>query len=167
MFINFLVVFIIKTIEVSLSTIKTVFITKKKKLFSMILGFLEILIWINLVNTVLSDLSQSPEKMFAYALGYSLGILVGLMIEDFIPIGNITLHVTLNEKNSHTIINKIRDSGFAVTSFKGEGISGEKIILILHMKKKRKNKFIELINLLDEPYILSIVDANTLKGGYL
>lgn len=167
MFLSFLIVFIVKTIEVSLSTVKTVFITKKKKFFSMFLGFLEILIWINLVGTVLTDLSESPEKMFAYALGYSLGILVGLVIEDFIPLGNVTLQITIGSSNSETIVRKIRDRGCGVTTFKGEGIDGEKKILIIHMKKKNKNNFIHFLNELNEPYLLSIVDANTLKGGYL
>lgn len=166
MFLSFFIIFICKVSEVTISTIKTVFITKKNKKLSSLLGFIEILIWMKLASTVLNGLNDHPEKMMGYALGYALGIVMGLFIEDLLPFGNITLQVIVDANYSLEVIKGLRNKGYALTSFEGQGMKNKKTMIILHIEKKEKKQIIEILNSFNKPFLISIIDANSLQGAY-
>ena len=71
----YIIIFFGKATEVSLSTIKTVLITKGEKIIGAVIGFFEVLLWVFVVSSILTNLSEDPLKIVAYALGFIFGIL--------------------------------------------------------------------------------------------
>lgn len=83
----YITIFIAKIVEVSISTIRLVYNNKGERVKGTILGFIEILIWLLVVSSVLNNITEDPFKIFAYALGFALGNYLGLYIESKIALG--------------------------------------------------------------------------------
>ena len=56
----YLIIFAAKTIEVSIATVRLVLVNKGERVKGAVLGFIEILIWISLVSSVLNNITDDP-----------------------------------------------------------------------------------------------------------
>ena len=105
--------------------------------------------------------------MFAYAIGYSGGIILGGYIEKKLAIGYRTVNVSLLEKTPE-LIEKLRMEGFGVTIFEGEGREGRKRYRLDIVVKRSREK--ELMTLLNEDAPRAFVvsyEPTGFKGGYI
>ncbi|NMA72552.1 MAG: hypothetical protein GX961_11640, partial [Firmicutes bacterium] len=73
-----LFVFFAKVIEVTLTTLRMLFVNKGAKLYASTIGFLEVLVWVKVASIVLVGINENPASMFVYALGFSVGAYVGI-----------------------------------------------------------------------------------------
>ena len=55
-----LLIFLARVVDVSLGTIRTIVIVQGKTVVAFRLGFVEVLIWITIVSTVVNRISQTP-----------------------------------------------------------------------------------------------------------
>jgi uncharacterized protein YebE (UPF0316 family) len=108
------------------------------------LGFLEVLIWIGVISITLEKVRERPILGLFFALGFSLGNVFGILIERRIPLGNLTLRVVGGEE-LRTLANHLRDLGLHATLLKGEGRSGECMMLFSFMPKKYLPKALNLL----------------------
>ena len=83
----YFIIFFAKIIEVSISTVRIVFINKGEKIKGAALGFIEIMIWLIVVSSVLNNITEDPIKVFIYAIAFSLGNFFGVTIESKIAVG--------------------------------------------------------------------------------
>ena len=58
MILSTLIIFLAKIIEVSLTTVKTIFITKKEKTIASIIAFFEIMLWLVVVSRIIGDITS-------------------------------------------------------------------------------------------------------------
>ena len=119
-----LVIFAARVIDVSLGTIRTIVIVQGKTLVAFLLGFLEVLIWITIVSTVVHRIGETPILVIFYALGFATGNVVGILVEKRLGFGSIILRVISRPKGA-AIARRLRAVGQGVTIFKGEGMRGE------------------------------------------
>jgi len=119
-----LVIFAARVIDVSLGTIRTIVIVQGKTLVAFFLGFLEVLIWITIVSTVVQRIGETPILVVFYALGFATGNVVGIVVEKRLGFGAIILRVISRPRGAE-IARRLRDLGQGVTIFKGEGMRGE------------------------------------------
>ncbi|NLJ97629.1 MAG: hypothetical protein GX321_10815 [Clostridiales bacterium] len=82
----YIIILVAKTIEVSIATIRLVYVNKGERIKGAILGFVEIMIWLLVVSSVLNNIADDPFKIFAYAAGFSLGNFLGVSIEAKIAV---------------------------------------------------------------------------------
>ncbi len=164
--ITYLLIFLAKIVEVSLMTIRTVLITRGEKLYGSIIGFFEISIWLYLINKVLVGISEDPIRMVTYALGYACGNYLGSILEEKLALGLLTISIILPESEGEELIKKLREKNVGVTKVRAEGINKDKSLLLIHIKRKRKNEIIKLIEKSPLHCVISISDTKTVMGGY-
>lgn len=162
-----LLIFFVRIIDVSLGTIRTIFIVKGKKAVSALIAFVEALIWFLIVKEALNTVDGSIWIALSYAAGFASGTFVGgSLSEIFIP-GKLTLQVfvTYGKKD---IIQKIRDNGYAVTAIEYDGIeSNEKnYMLYINIDKKKEKELKKLIHELDKDAFFIINEAKNVINGY-
>ncbi|GAA0115680.1 DUF2179 domain-containing protein [Clostridium senegalense] len=162
----YLFIFVCKIIEVSFTTVRTVLITRGEKLYAATIGFFEVIIWLLVVGNVLNGIQEDPIKIIVYALGYACGNYVGSIIEDKLAIGMITMNVIVSEEDGEKLINTLRDAEVGVTSIEGEGRSSKKLVLLIHLKRKRKLEIMKLIEETEIKSVISVTDIKTVYGGY-
>lgn len=141
-------IFMARVADVSLGTLRTIAIVHGRTLMSFWLGFFESAIWLVVVSTIVQAVSEQPILGIVYALGFASGNLVGIKVERLIAMGHLILRV-ISRTNPGQIAMTLREQGYAVTSFTGEGKSGEVTELYLVCKRADLKKLLRTVLLLD------------------
>lgn len=160
----YLLIILVKTFEVSLSTLRIKLITKGQRVFGALVGFFEIIIWILVISTVLNDIQSDPWKILAYAIGYSLGAFMGVTVEEWIGLGSTKIEVILPKNQTEEIVRKIRGMGFGVTVVEGEGKDEKRSILLIILPRKSVDKVRKILE--NTQAFVTITDIKPVYGGY-
>lgn len=164
--IEFLIIFVAKIIEVSLSTLKSVFVIRGEKIYASLIGSIEISMWLGVASKVLATVNEDPTKAVAYVLGYGIGVYVGLTIEEFLALGYSMIQIIVPKKEGNIIAKEIRNAGFGVTTMNGEGMDSDKVIILTHSKRKEKKNVLKVVERMNINAVISITDTKHLRGGY-
>ena len=92
-----ILIFLIRICDVSLGTIRVIFISRGMKLIAPILGFFEVSIWLLAMRQLITNLSN-PIYFLAYALGFTMGTYVGMYIENKLSIGTVIIRIITRNK---------------------------------------------------------------------
>ncbi len=141
-------IFIARVTDVSLGTLRTIAIVHGRTVMAFCLGFIESIIWLAVVSTIITTVKEQPMLGVIYALGFASGNLVGIQIERLIALGHLTLRV-ISRKNSTAIVEAIRSKGFPVTTFTGEGRAGVVLELYIVCKRRDLKKLLSTVLELD------------------
>ncbi|MCB2352842.1 DUF2179 domain-containing protein [Clostridium estertheticum] len=163
---GFIIIFFAKIVEVSLTTIRIVLITRGEKFYGSIIGFFEVLIWLYIIGTMLVGINEAPFKMITYASGFACGNYIGCILEEKLALGLITINAIVSVKDGYTLAELLRKENVGVTIVNAEGLKEEKKMLILHVKRKRKCELIKLISDSHINAVISLMDTKTIYGGY-
>jgi uncharacterized protein YebE (UPF0316 family) len=127
-----LLIFLARVADVSMETIRVIYISRGVKYLAPIIAFFEIIIWLLAMEVVMSDLSNLAN-FFAFAFGFATGTYVGLVIEEKLSIGMVILRIiTTDEPSNEGIVTFLAGEHFGVTHLDAQGSRGTvKIILSL------------------------------------
>lgn len=162
----YLLIFVVKVFEVTLATTRIVLITKGEKRKGALIGFFEIMIWIVLVSTVLKDVDKDPIKMLIYALGFSVGNYVGSTVEQKLGFGTVKVETIVKQEEGAALVQKLRDSGIAVTVVEGQGMNHPRFVLIMHIHRKRTQELVGMIKEFQDNVVITINEVKPIYGGY-
>jgi len=161
-----LLIFCSRILDVSLDTLRIVFVSKGDKKITPILGFFEILIWLVAITRIMQNLDNITCYV-AYAAGFATGNYVGLRIEEKLALG-IQMFRVITQKDATPLIANLRESGFGVTSIEAEGKDAGVHILYSIVKRSDNGRMIEIINRFNPNAFYSIEDirkVNENTGG--
>jgi uncharacterized protein YebE (UPF0316 family) len=162
----YILIFSAKIIEVSLTTVRTVLITRGEKFYASLIGFVEVLIWLYVISSVIIGIDKEPLKMVTYALGFACGNYIGCILEEKLALGLITINAIVSEKDGEALAEMLRAENVGVTIVQAEGLKEDKKMLILHVKRKRKHAIVTLIQNSNINAVISLMDTKTIYGGY-
>ncbi|RBP65296.1 uncharacterized protein YebE (UPF0316 family) [Alkalibaculum bacchi] len=164
----YITIFIAKIVEVSISTIRLVYNNKGERVKGTILGFIEILIWLLVVSSVLNNITEDPFKIFAYALGFALGNYLGLYIESKIALGLASIQVVVGEETGSTLAEALREDGYGVTIIDGKGKNDSwKSLLFIQLKRKQIPAAIKTIKYIAPSAYITVNDITSMFGGFI
>lgn len=132
-------IFLARICDVSIGTLRTLLLVQGRILLAFILGFVEVIIWIYVVSTVIIKLQEALLLGIFYAPGFATGNAVGILLERKLALGYLVIRIFTREAGA-AIAAALRDDGFRVTSFTGEGMRGpvtELYIVCQHKEQKR------------------------------
>lgn len=164
--IGLLLIFTAKVIEVTLTTMRMLYINKGAKIQASVIGFIEVLIWLKIASVVLVGIDENPAKMIVYALGFAAGSYVGLFIEDKIGLGYSRLEIITNDEDGKVLADEIRKLGKAITITKAEGRDGEKIILSTFVRRKVKGVILDKVEQLEIKGVVTVSEIQKVYGGF-
>ncbi len=162
----YFVIFVVKVLEVSLATLRIVLITKDERLKGAIIGFFEVIIWVFVVATVLSNITNDPFKVVVYALGFAVGNFVGSKLENYLAIGTTNVEVITHKVDGKKLSQELRENGFAVTAVEAYGMTDRREILYMHVPRKEVQSATKLIRRIVDDVVITINDIKPVYGGY-
>lgn len=162
----YLVILVLKTIEVTMATLRIVLITKDERVKGAIIAFFEVILWVILVSTVLTNITEDPFKVVIYALGFAVGNYLGSRIENKLAIGTTNIEAIVLKEHGKKLSNDLRTNGLAVTTVDANGMNSRREILILHVQRKKVQETVKLIRSLQENVVITINDIKPVYGGY-
>lgn len=159
-------ILVAKTIEVSIGTLRIVLITRGERVLGACLGFFEVIIWVILVSTVLTNISQDIFKVVAYAAGFGLGNYMGSLLEQKLGIGNVRVEAIVLDEHGLELANAIRAKGYAVTIIEGKGMYSSRNVLLMNLKRKDYSAVVKMIKEQQGNVVITINDIKPIYGGY-
>lgn len=156
-------IFISRIIDVSLGTLRTMFIVKGNKIVSASIAFIEIMIWFYAAREALVSTESSILIAISYALGYATGTFIGTYFNELFISGIYNIEVISNKINKNDIL-KIKKNNFGVSVLK---TIDNKNILFLSINKKRYKECIKLIKTIDKDSFIVVNDAKVAFNGYI
>ena len=123
-----LLIFFFRICDVSLGTIRVIFIAKGLKYIAPVIGFFEVIIWLLAIGQVMNNVTNIASYI-AYGGGFAAGTLLGMAVEERLSLGTVFVRVISNEEVSGLVF-WLRERSYGVTVADGEGSKGKvKIIL--------------------------------------
>lgn len=144
-----LLIFLARICDVSIGTLRIIFVSKGKKNIAPILGFFEVLIWIIAISKIMENL-DNYINFIAYAAGFATGNFVGMIIEEKLAMGILMIRIFAYERGNE-LVQALNEKGFGATVVEAHG-ARENIDLIYSIVKRN-----ELANVLD---VISLINPN-------
>lgn len=159
-------ILVAKIAEVSLTTLRMVFVGRGEKHYASVIGFVEVIIWLNVASVVLVNINENPAKMVTYALGFALGSFVGLTIEEKIGLGYANIQIITDQVNGLSLATSIRELGRAVTVLEGEGKDSKNLILTTFVKRKDRDTILSMLKAKEVNGLITVTETQKIYGGF-
>ena len=138
-----ILILLIRVADVSIGTLRIIFISRGIRYFAAILGFFEVLIWLFAISQIMQNLN-SPIHYIAYAAGFGIGNFVGISIDRKLSLGNRTVRI-ITRKDATDLVRSLREQGYGVTSVDGEGVSGPVKLIFTIVRRHQAVQVIEIV----------------------
>lgn len=138
-----LLIFFARIADVSLGTLRIIFVSKGYKIIAPLIGFIEILIWIVAISKIIQNI-DNWVCYIAYAGGFAVGNYVGMRIEEKLAIGYELVRV-ITQKDANNLVANLQKKGFGITTIKAQGTSGEVAVIYLIINRKKIEDVVEII----------------------
>lgn len=122
-----LIIFFSRLCDVSLGTLRHIFIAKGLRKIVPFVGFFEVLIWIIVVAQVMKNLNNVACYL-AWAGGFASGTYVGLILEERLALGKQVIRIITNQ-NCDELIAILRKDNHGITIIDANGAVGPVKIL--------------------------------------
>ncbi|WP_258861557.1 DUF2179 domain-containing protein [Marinilabilia salmonicolor] len=156
-------IFIARVADVSIGTIRIVFVSKGLKLLAPLLGFFEIFIWLLAMTKVFENL-DNWLYFIAYSAGFAIGNYIGLLIEEKLALGYANLQI-ITQKSGIDLARKLSDEGFGVTWNDANGSRGEVTVIYCVIKRSNFKRVTEIIKKYNPRAFYTIEDIRFANQG--
>lgn len=117
-----LLIFLARILDVSVGTIRMIFVIAGWRYRAAALGFIEVLIWALAIGGLIQYITH-PLALLAFAGGFATGSIVGMSIERKLALGTRVVRV-INRDANINLPDELREHGYRVTRVMGEGKDG-------------------------------------------
>ena len=152
-----------RIVDVTLDTIRIIYISRGMKYLAPIFGFFEILIWLLAISTIMRNLNN-PVYYLAYAVGFATGNLVGIFIEERLAMGKVVLRI-ISQKDISELVNHLRSCGHGVTTVDAEGATGPVKLVFTIIDRNKIKSVVQSIDHYNPKSFYSIEDVRSAKEG--
>jgi len=149
--------------DVTLGTLRIIFVSKGEKYKAPIVGFFEVFIWVVIISQIFSQ-ANSLVAYVAYAAGYAAGNYVGILVENRIAFGYQLLRV-YTKKEALELIKVLNSKNIGATFVKGEGAVSQVHIVEIVIGRKSLTEVIGIISDFDSKVFYLVEDIRYKKEG--
>jgi uncharacterized protein YebE (UPF0316 family) len=158
-----LIIFLSRIGDVSLGTLRHVFISKGYRRLVPFLGFFEVLIWIIVVAQVMKNLNNAACYL-AFAGGFATGTYVGLRIEERLALGMQVIRIITNQ-NCEELILALKKENYGITVVDAHGAMGPVKMLFTIIKRKNVQSVVDIIQHHNPTAFYSVEDIKDTNQG--
>ncbi|MGC9310675.1 MAG: DUF2179 domain-containing protein [Candidatus Aenigmatarchaeota archaeon] len=151
-----LLIFLARIIDVSLGTLRVIYISKGYKLIAPALGFFEVIVWLLAISHVMANLTNA-FCYIAYGAGFAAGTYVGMRLEEKVLIGKVSMRV-VTRREANELIDELRDAGHKPTVMEAEGSKGPSKVMFMVLNRAEIPKIIGLVNQFDPHAFCTVED---------
>ena len=158
------VIFGLRVADMTLDTMRVLFVLRGRKALSWILGFAQSAIWVVAISSVLRHV-DNLWNVVGYAGGFATGTVVGMLIEERLALGHGHVRVISSQRGS-ALAEAIRTSGYAVTELAGRGRDGTVAVLTCSVRRRDISRVTRQVHTLDPEAFVTVEDVRPLHRGF-
>jgi len=156
-------IFLARICDVSIGTMRIIFVSKGKKYIAPILGFFEVFIWIIAISKIMQNLDNYINYV-AYAAGFATGNFVGMIIEEKLAIGIQMIRVFISE-NGMELVKTLNSNGFGATTVEAHGAKERVHLVYTIVHRNEMENVLEVINAFNPRAFYTIEDVKAVNEG--
>ena len=156
-------IFIARVIDVSMGTVRVIFVSRGLKYLAPLVGFFEILIWLLAIGQIMKNLSN-PACYIAYAGGFAMGNFVGIWIAEKLSLGVVLIRV-VTKKDASELVEYLRSAEYGVTSVDGHGTAGQVKVVFTIVPRREVQSVASLIKKFNPNAFYSVEEVGFVEKG--
>jgi uncharacterized protein YebE (UPF0316 family) len=157
-------IFALRVGDMSLDTLRLLFVVRGRKWVAWALGFCQSVIFVIAITSVLQNL-DNPLNIIGYAAGFATGNVVGMLIEERLAIGHVKLSIVSSGRGP-ALAQALREAGFAVTEIPARGKDGMVSMLSVSVKRKDVARAERVVRNTDAEAFVIAEDVRPLRRGF-
>ncbi len=150
--------------DVTLGTLRIIFVSRGMKLLAPLLGFFEVIIWLIAIGQIMQNLS-SWTNYVAYATGFALGNYIGMLVEERLAVGMLAVRI-ITQTAATELIAALRKNNIGTTSLDGRGMQGKVSLIFLIIKRQHLPLVQKLVQQHNPRAFVSMNDIRSVQEGY-
>ena len=158
-----LIIFSTRICDVTLDTLRIIYVSRGIKFLAASIGFFEVLIWLFAITQIFKNPSN-PLCYIAYAGGFAMGNFVGILIEERMAIGTVVIRI-ITQKNADELIELLKNEGYGVTYMDAQGAQGPVKIIFTIVKRKNIDHVLEIIRSNNPQAFYTVEDVRSVREG--
>jgi uncharacterized protein YebE (UPF0316 family) len=156
-------IFCARICDVTLGTIRVIFISKGIKFLAPMIGFFEVIIWLLAIGQVMNNLTNIVAYI-AYGAGFASGTFIGMLIEEKISLGLTSVRI-ITKEDPMELMKYLRSHDYGVTSIDGEGATGKVKMVFTIIKRQDLPHVVGIIQQFHPNAFYSIEEVKTVAEG--
>lgn len=161
---NGLLIFGLRITDMSLDTLRVLFVVRGQKKVAWILGFCQSAVFVMAITRVLTDLNN-PLVVLGYAAGFATGNVLGIMIEERLAIGHLQLQI-VSRRRGNALARALRASGYGVTEISARGRDGAVRLLTVNVLRRDAARARQVIHRFDEDAFITSEGVRPVRRGF-
>jgi uncharacterized protein YebE (UPF0316 family) len=128
-------IFFARILDVSINTVRIIYVLGGRKFTSTLLGFFESFIWLMAIRQIFEHLDNWICYV-AYPAGFAAGIFVGMIIEEKIAYGKVIVRI-ITRKDINPLLQYLNKEYHRYTHVKAEGPDGQENLVFTVLERER------------------------------
>lgn len=158
-----LLIFFARLVDVSLGTLRVIFISKGLKYVAPVVGFFEVIIWLVAISQVMTNITN-VYSYIAYGGGFAAGTFLGMAVEERLLLGTVVVRV-ITKRDASALVSHLRGEGYGITVMDAEGSTGKVRVLLMIIKRQNLPKVVGMITQFNPHAFYSIEDVKSVTEG--
>ena len=158
-----IMIFCARIVDVSIGTLRVIFISRGNRFIAPILGFFEVIIWLIAVGQIIKNLTNVMCYV-AYGGGFATGTFVGMWLVDRVSMGTSLVRV-ITPGSSELFEKHIRKMGYGVTAVEAQGKEGDTKVLFSVVRNDDLVEVMKKINEFNPNAFYTIEDVKSANKG--
>jgi uncharacterized protein YebE (UPF0316 family) len=129
-----LLIFVARIGDVSINTIRIIYVLGGRRFTATLLGFFESFIWLMAISQIFEHLDNWICYV-AYPAGFATGIFVGMIIEERIAYGKVIVRI-ITRKGINELIEYLNSQQFRYTHVNAEGPDGHQNLVFTVLERE-------------------------------
>jgi len=156
-------IFIARIADVSIGTVRLIFVSRGFKYLAPVVGFFEVLIWLLAIGQIMKNLTN-PACYIGYAGGFAMGNYVGMLISEKLSLGVVLIRV-ITAKDAIPLVEHLKSKNYGVTSVDGHGTSGQVQVVFTIVPRREIPSVVDSIKKFNPQAFYSIEEVGFVERG--
>lgn len=158
-------IFTINLVYIMLNTVRTLLTLRGYRYIAPFVAMIEIMIYTVGLSVVIKYINENLLYLIVYALGFGIGLYVGMLVEDRIALGYAVVQV-FTEDDNHVLAHELRERGFGVTIQSGYGRDGSRLILTILTPRSKELTLRTILEELSPSSFYMSYEVKYIHGGF-
>jgi uncharacterized protein YebE (UPF0316 family) len=158
-----LLICIARIVDVSIGTLRIIFVSKGMRFLAPILGFFEVIIWLLAISQIMQNLTNIVNYV-AYGCGFALGNFVGMYLESKLSLGFVLLRV-ITRTSATELIEYFKGCAYRFTMVPADSDEGPVDIIYLPLRRRDVSEIVRNIKHYNPNAFYTLEDARFVSAN--
>jgi len=156
-------IFAARVCDVTLGTIRIIFISRGLKYLAALVGICEILIWLLAIGQIFKNLNNMACYV-AYAGGFASGSFLGIYVADKLSLGKVVIQI-ITPHSAAQLIALLKAENYGVTVVSAQGVEGPVEVVFSIIERQDLEPVVALVQRCNPQAFYTVEDVRIASEG--